>query len=175
MDHAANITAYFTDIATRHPDIQHSANNVRFRELEWEEMMQEGGSLGLPGFYCILEEYTNHFADSLSDYPVIQPVAALLLVRAYEPGHPTDKMDAFQQAERIALSIVQKVRIDAENGGCDADVPAGVHPPRALELKGTSTTRVLPPMWLNSAGVRLIMPLRYDIPLKSYAIAWPAL
>lgn len=176
MDHSPNITAYFKDIATRHPSIAHNDDtNKKFRELEWDEMMQEGGALGLPGFYCILEDYTNNFADSLSEYPVINPTIALLIVRHYTPGHATDKMSAFTEAEAIAFAITQKVRKDAENGGCEADVATGVRPPRALELNGSSAIRILPPMWLNSAGVRLTLRLRYDIPLKDYAISWPAL
>lgn len=176
MNHGPNVTAYFKDIATRHPSILHNdATNKKFRELEWDEMMQEGGALGLNGFFCILEDYTNSFSDSLSDYPVINQTIALLIVRHFTAGSPTDKMSAFNEAEAIAFSITQKVRTDAENGGCDADVPTGVKPPRALELNGSGAIRIQPPMWLNSAGVRLTLKLRYDIPLKSYAISWPAL
>ena len=63
-----NLSAWFRDAATRHPDILHTAAKPRFFEMEWDEMMEAATPLAAPSWTLVLEEYTEQVRDNEGDY-----------------------------------------------------------------------------------------------------------
>lgn len=157
-----NITAWFRDAATRHPDIRHSDADQRFFELEWEDLLASGKKQGAKGWYLILEDYTEKFHDPDAEYITITPEVAFLVVRSVPRGKVAEKMQTYEEARRIAKSIVAKLYRDYVDG-CDADVPAGVTVPRLVDLNTLRIDRVSNvPLLDNAYGVRTQVMIRTD-------------
>lgn len=161
----ANITAWFEDAATRHPEILHNPATEagkRFFELEWDEMVQNAKQLSNTGWYLILEDYREEFQDNNADYISQTPTITFWVIRNVKPGDRADKKQAYQDARRIARSIWSKLARDTHNylAECDADVPDGVSLPADVLLGTLVVDRLQHPMFPSSFGVRCMLKIR---------------
>ena len=173
-----NITAWFKDAATRHPDILHTDTEAgrRFFEMEWDDMVRNGKQLANHKWYLILEDYKEQFHDNGAEYITLTPVLSFMVVRSTPLGKPEEKMKTFQDARAIAKSIVEKLHQDSmacRNNG-QADVPTGVVPPESVELSTLTMQRIVPPMFANSAGVYCTVRVRTNESedFNSSTVAW---
>lgn len=156
-----NLSLWFRDAATRHPDILHTEQNKRFFELEWDEMMEAAQPLAAEKWTLVLEEYTEQFVDNLGDYISVLNVVAFMVVKNVTRGEAMEKLNTFEEARRIAKSIVAKLKAD-ELAACDADVPVGVTAPRLVDLSTLRIQRIMPDLFDHAAGVRVIVKVRTD-------------
>lgn len=154
-----NITAWFDDAARRHPDIRHSDADKRFYEEEWNLMMQNGRSLSAKSWVLLLEDYEERFHDPLADYVTITPELAFMVGRHVPQGKKAELQTTYEEARRIAKSIVAKLYRDCMDA-CDADVPEGVKPPVMVDLNSLRITRVELPLFDHAFGVRVTILIR---------------
>lgn len=173
MENVANITAWFVDAATRHPDILHSTANKRFFELEWDEMMQSGAALAAEKWTLAFEDYTEQVRDNDGDYLSIIQVLAFQVVKHVPQGDAVALHANFVEGRRIAKSIVAKMKAD-ELDGCDADVPAGVTAPRLVDLSAVTFMPMLSPYFDHAAGCRCTVRIRTDheVTFSRNEVAW---
>lgn len=157
----ANITAWFKDAATRHPDILHTPEKPRFFEMEWELLMQHGANLSAKSWVLILEDYEEQFADPNADYISITPVIAFMVGRNVPKGNKAALQATYEEARRIGKSIIAKWKQD-QLDACDADVPEGVTPPRLVDIHTLRIVRVQLPMFDEAFGVRVSIRIRTD-------------
>jgi hypothetical protein len=157
----ANITAWFKDAATRHPDILHTPEKPKFFEMEWELLMQHGANLSAKSWVLILEDYEEQFADPNADYISITPVIAFMVGRNVPKGNKAALQATYEEARRIGKSIIAKWKQD-QLDACDADVPEGVTPPRLVDIHTLRIVRVQLPMFDEAFGVRVSIRIRTD-------------
>lgn len=162
-----NITEWFRDMATRHTAIQHvegDESKKRFFELEWDEMMTNAQALSNDVWYLILEDYREQFRDNGAEYVSITPLVSFWVLKAVDLGDAAQKMATYQEARRIALGIVKKMKKDTNDqiSDCEADVPDGVIPPKLVDLSTLTVDRLAHPMFTHSFGVRVSVKLRTD-------------
>jgi len=169
------ITAYFKDIATRHPSIRHTEAKPRFFELEWEEMMQTASPLAATSWVLVLEEYTENLRDNDGDYLSLLPTMAVMVGIHVPQGRKSAKDAAFRDSRTICWDIVDKMKAD-ELAACDADVPAGVRPPRLMDLSSVKLQPIKLPYFDHTFGTRLTFRWRVDkdldLPLDGTRVAW---
>lgn len=176
MTAAQNITAWFTDAATRHPDIRHGDGGaVRFFELEWDELIQNGGMQALTHWTLVLEDYDESMEDSGADYYARRPHLAFMVVKTVPQGDLPGKKQAYIDAQRIAEQVLAKLFTDTDTGPCTADVPAGVRVPVKVLIDTVKGTRVGPvPAFDHAFGYRISVDVRMDgdVDLDSSHTAW---
>jgi hypothetical protein len=176
---SANITAWFTDAATRHPDILHSATNKRFFELEWDEMIENGQALSVLNWTLILEDYVEQPRDNDGDYVSIVQTISFMVVKHVPIGDVDAKKLAFEKGRSICWDIIAKMKADEGAGieGCDPDVPAGVSAPHFEDLNSTRIIVVQPDFLDHACGARATVLWRTDneVDLSRNRVAWVAL
>lgn len=156
----ANITAYFLDVAMRHPSIRHNpaapSQEQRFFELEWDEMMSDPRKLSAIHWTLVLEDYRERFNDNKGDYISCKPMVTFMVLKHVQRGDAAARMQTWQEARRIAHSIIGKLRADQEQHrmSCTADVPEGVVPPHLIDLSTLTFERVQPEIFDHAVGCR---------------------
>lgn len=173
MDNLENTSAWFADAATRHPQILHTPGDPRFFELEWDEMMQAGRPLAAKHWTLVLEDYTERVRDNDGDYLSTLQDLAFVVVRHVKPGAAQAKHATFEAAKLIGKSIIAKLKADASLD-CDADVPAGVSPPRHVDLSTVTFMPVMHPAFDHAAGCRVTVRIRTDheLTFERDEVAW---
>lgn len=172
------LTAWFTDAATRNPDIRHTSAKPRFFEMEWDEIIQSGAAMALPHFALVLEDYEDGMNDNGHDYISGTMNIAFLIIRTVPPGKRAMKKETYAKARKIARDILAKLHSDADAGPCDADVPNGITPPVKVLLSTMSGQRIGPvPAFDQAFGYRLQVTIRvHDDPaLDMSGTQWLAL
>ncbi len=160
LPYDANISAYFLDVAMRHPDIQHDPeaerDKHRFFELEWDEMMSNARNLSAVNWTLVLEDYRERFNDNRGDYITSKPMVTFMVLKHVAKGKLGLKHQTWQEARRIAHSIIGKLRSDQEEHRmhCTADVPDGVMPPHLIDLSTLTFERVQPEIFDHAVGCR---------------------
>ena len=176
MSNTSNITAYFRDVATRHPLILHSATNKRFFELEWDQMTQNGAELAFTNWSLILEDYIEQPNDNGGDYVSLNMSISFYIIKHVPIDDVAATQAAFEGARQICWDIIAKMKADEACGeeGCNPDVPAGVTAPRFEDLNQTQVILVQPPFGDNPAGARATVRWRTDeeVDLRRDRVAW---
>ncbi len=179
MSNSTQITSWFTDAATRHPDILHSAADKRFFELEWDEMTQAAQPLSVPNWTMILEDYVEMPRDNDGDYVSIVQVISFMIVKHVPIGDLAAKKLAFEKGRSMCWDIIAKMKADEGAGdeGCEPDVPTGVHAPRFEDLNSTQIIVVQPDFLDHACGARATVRWRTDheVNLTRTRVAWVAL
>jgi hypothetical protein len=160
LPYDANISAYFLDVAKRHPDIQHDPSlpyeKHRFFEMEWDEMLSSQRTLSATHWTLVLEDYRERFTDNKGDYISSKPIVTFMVLKHVTHGKAQEKHHTWQQARRIAHSIIGKLVADQEQHRyhCTADVPAGVVPPHHIDISTLTFERVQPEIFDFAVGCR---------------------
>lgn len=156
-----NISAYFLDVAMRHPDIRHDPaapkEKHHFFELEWDEMMSNSRALSTTHWSLVLEDYRERFTDNRGDYISSKPMVTFMVLKHVPRGKLAEKHAAWREARRIAHSIIGKLRADQEQHrmSCTADVPQGITPPHLIDLNTLTFERVQPEIFDYAVGCRV--------------------
>lgn len=154
-----NITAYFLDVAMRHPNIRHDPDDVeepRFFEMEWDEMLSNPRTLSATNWTLILEDYRERFHDNRGDYISSKPMVTFMVLRHSPRGDRDAKHQSWHQARAIAHAIIGKLQADMEQyrNTCTADVPEGIKPPHHIDLNTLTMERVQPEIFDFAVGCR---------------------
>lgn len=177
MDNLENISAWFRDAATRHPDILHTEAKPRYYELEWDEMMAAGQPIAAKDFTLVLEDYVENVRDNGGDYlSTLQDLAFMVVKHVPRNAKASVKREMFNRTKLIAKSIVAKLKAD-ELDACDADVPAGVAPPRYVDLSTVTYMPVMPSFFDHAVGCRVTVKIRTDdeLEFRRDEVEWVAL
>ncbi len=161
MTSAENITAWFTDAATRHPDIRHTPQVPRFFEMEWDEIVQNGAMAALPAWALVLEDGEDAMEYNEGDYTSRRTSIAFMLLRTVPVGDTAHKKATYTEAQRIAEQVLAKLNNDALEEHCDADLPPGISPPVKVLLNSVRGMRVGPvPAFDHAFGYRIALDIR---------------
>ena len=175
MTSSENLTAWFMDAATRHPDILHTTDNPRFFELEWDEIVQSGGLAALPGWALVLEDHEDSMEDNDGDYISRRTNLAFMVLRTVPIGDLPAKKAAYIDAQRIAEQVLAKLYTDSLLGHCDADLPPGIMPPVKVLLNTARCIRVGPvPVFDNAFGCRISLDIRTheEVDMSTDSVSW---
>jgi len=175
MINSTNISAWFKDCAARHPLFLHSESNKRFFELEWDELMAMVKPMAMLDWSMVLEDYVERYRDNGGDYiSILSEISFTVMKHVPRNKAVSFKMATWDEARTIALGIVGKMKAD-ERDHCDADVPAGVAPPRLVDLNTLKMVPVQPPYADHAFGIRATVTWRTDMPVIEFTrdlVAW---
>ena len=159
MDNFTNLIAYFRDMATRHPDILHTAAKPRFFFLEWDTMVESGQKLAATGYTLVVEDFKEQLKVDGGEHETVVQSVALMVLRHAKPGNQADVMEAYTDSRRICRSLLAKMRREHFNN-CAPDVPAGITVPEWVDLNSATITAVKPPFFDNAYGMRMVVQCR---------------
>jgi len=165
MSNLTNIIAYFEDLATRHPAVQHSAIKQRFFDLEWDEMVENGATLAGTGWNVVLEDFKEEYRVDGGEHEMIRASIAIMVLTNVPRGKQAEKNTAYENARQIAKSFLAKMKREHYND-CEPDLPIGVFPPEWIDLNAVTFTRVQPRFtgFDHSCGVRMVVRWQSEIP-----------
>lgn len=180
MSNLTNIIAYFEDMATRHPAILHSADEQRFFDLEWDDMVENGAKLAGTGWNVVLEDFREEYLVDGGEHEMVRASIAVMILTNVPRGKQAKKNTAYELSRHIAIDFLAKMKRERFND-CDPDLPVGVFPPEWVDLNTATFTRVQPRFtgFDHSCGVRMVVRWLSDIPfgdmLDNNDTTWVAL
>lgn len=180
MSHNENITNWFTDAATRHPTILHTAAQPRFFEMEFDLIIQNGQKMAMKDWTIILEDHKNRYLTNGDDYHRKIHKVAFWVVKQVKQGNKQERQEAYNEAEIIGEDIIGKLAADSgvleDTERCSADVPDGVEPPWDFDL---STVESMPigPEFDNAYGMRFTLDWNStkDVVISRDRVEWEPL
>lgn len=154
MTDRENIHQWFLDACTRHPDIAHTEARPKFFEMEFDEIVQSGARMAMQGFNVILEDYREKLNDNGGDYHSETALLAFWVVTQVGAGKATARRAAYAACKTKAYDLLAKMVRDSCIMGEEADLPAGLVRPHAIDLNAVETMTV-GPVFDQAFGIRM--------------------
>lgn len=173
MTDRENIRLWFLDACARHPDIAHTDARPRFFEMEFDEIVQGSASMAMQGYNVILEDYREKLNDNLGDYHSETALLAFWVVTHVGVGKAEAKRAAYAACKAKAFDLLAKMWNDSCAIGEEADLPAGIVRPHAIDLNAVETMTV-GPVFDHAYGIRMSVNWldHQEVDLSRERVAW---
>jgi len=160
----ANIHAWFTDCAARHPWFRHGPGNKRLYLLEWDEILALAAPMAMLDWSIVLMVRSEQPRDNGGDYAsTLSVISFTVLKHVSRNAAISQKKATWDEARTIAMGIVGKMKAD-ERDHCQPDLPPDVIPPRLVDLSTLQMVQVEPPYADHAVGIRTLITWRTDKP-----------